>query len=139
MCRYLLHLGSRRPGSGVELVYEETGESVELHQVHSLLEVFFRLTGEAADYVGSDGHTRHSAGGGGGGVACVRQLAKTKSNVSYVLRVHLFHSHNTLQEYMLVPCVCVRKRLLGDGSSQPHSRKIKFDNKVLDGTPQGLI
>lgn len=75
MGRYLLHPGSRRPGSGVELVYEKTWESVEFHQVYRLSEVFFRLTREATDYVGSNGYTRHS---GGKHSACVRRFAKTK-------------------------------------------------------------
>ncbi len=54
---YLLHLGSRCTGPGVELVDEETGESVEFHQVYRLLEVFLRLTRKTADYICSNGYT----------------------------------------------------------------------------------
>lgn len=60
MCWYLLHLGGRRPRSGVELVYEKTWESVEFHQVYGLLEVFFCLTRETTDDVRGDGYTRYS-------------------------------------------------------------------------------
>ena len=57
ICWYLLHLGGRCTRSGVELVDEETGESVAFHQVYRLLEVFLCLTGKTADYIGSDGYT----------------------------------------------------------------------------------
>lgn len=52
---HLLHLGSRCPGPGVELVDEETGEPVQLHQVYRLQEVFLRLTWEPTDYICGDG------------------------------------------------------------------------------------
>lgn len=56
--RNLLHLGCRRSRSRVELVDKQAGESVELHQVQRLPEVFLRLTGEPADDVCGDGYTR---------------------------------------------------------------------------------
>lgn len=59
MCRNLLHLGCRRTRSRVKLVDEQTGESVEFHQVQRLLEVFLRLTRKSTDYVCGDGYTRH--------------------------------------------------------------------------------
>lgn len=57
MCWYLLHFGSWCTRSGVELVDEETGESVAFHQIHCLLEVFLGLTRKTADYICRDGYT----------------------------------------------------------------------------------
>lgn len=55
MSRDLLHFGRRSSGSWVELVDEETRESVLSHELHRLLEILVRLSREAADDIGGDG------------------------------------------------------------------------------------
>lgn len=61
MSRDLLHLGRGSSGSWVELVDEETRESVLSHELHRLLKILVRLSREAADDVSGDSYAWNPA------------------------------------------------------------------------------